>query len=72
MNLLAAFRREERKIEKQVEKLQQLLDTIKEAREAVAQHGKHDKRRLSKAARLRISRAQKARWRMRRAPKAAS
>lgn len=67
MNILAAIKREERKLEKELGHLQKKLDGIRSAAKALG----HDmsrgvvglKRRvLSAAARARISAAQKARW----------
>ena len=67
MNILAAIRREERKLEKQVGKMQVRLDTLRLAANMLATSANRDisrakKRVLSAAARAKISRAAKRRW----------
>jgi hypothetical protein len=67
MNILGAIRREERKLEKQVGKLQRRLDGLKAAAKALGNSasnelGKARKRVLSAAARAKISAAAKRRW----------
>ena len=67
MNLLAAIRREERKLEKQAAKLQRQLNGLEAAAKALGNSAgrdldKAEKRVMSAAARARISRAQKKRW----------
>jgi len=67
MDLLAAIKREERKLEKELGKLQHLLNGVRAASKAlgskasreVAQVKKHV---MSAAARAKISKATKARW----------
>jgi hypothetical protein len=67
MNILAAIRREERKLEKRVGKLQRQLDGLKAAVKVLSNSasdelGKVRKRVLSAAGRARISAAAKRRW----------
>ena len=67
MNILAAIRREERKLEKRVGKLQKQLDGLKSAANALGDSGmdgagRMQKRVMSAAARAKISRAAKRRW----------
>jgi hypothetical protein len=67
MNILSAIRREQRKIEKQLTKLQRQLDGLGTAarvlgNSAGAELGKAQKRVLSAAARAKISKAAKKRW----------
>lgn len=67
MNLLAAIRREERKLEKQLGKLQRELGGIRAAAQALGRSASDGlesakKRVLSAAARKKISRAAKRRW----------
>jgi hypothetical protein len=67
MNILAAIRREERKLEKQARKVQKQLDGLRAAANALgdsAMHGagRMQKRVMSTAARAKISRAAKRRW----------
>jgi hypothetical protein len=67
MNILAAIRREERKLEKQVGKLQGQLDGLTAAAKALGNSastelGKVPKRVMSAAARAKISAAAKRRW----------
>jgi hypothetical protein len=64
MNLLAAIRREERVLEKQLRKLRRELDGVRAAAQALGRNGLHraKKRVLSAAARQKISRAAKQRW----------
>lgn len=67
MNILAAVRREERKLEKQINRMQGRLDGLRTAANALATAANHEmahaqKRVLSPAARAKISRAAKRRW----------
>jgi hypothetical protein len=67
MNILAAIRREERKLEKNLGKLQHQLDGLRSAAKALGgSAGKEltgaKKRVMSAAARARISAAAKRRW----------
>ena len=67
MNVLAAIRREKRKLEKQVVKLQRELDGLTGAAKALgdaatAGYGTARKRVMSAAARAKISAAAKRRW----------
>jgi hypothetical protein len=67
MNLLAAIKREQRKLEKQLGKIQNQLDGVKSAAKALGRSaGKEldsaSKRVLSAAARAKISKAAKRRW----------
>jgi hypothetical protein len=67
MNILAAIRREERKLEKNLGKLQHQLDGLRSAAKALGRStGKEltgaKKRVMSAAARAKISAAAKRRW----------
>lgn len=67
MNILGAVRRERRKLEKQVSKLQRELDRLNAAAKALGSSasdglGKAQQRVLSATARAKISRAAKRRW----------
>jgi hypothetical protein len=67
MNLLAALKREERKLEKQLDKMQDRLDGIRTAAKALGGSASREvalakKRVLSAAARAKISKAAKKRW----------
>ena len=67
MNILAAIRREERKLEKHVSKLQRQLEGVKAAAQALGNSVGNrldtaEKRVLSAAARAKISAAAKRRW----------
>jgi hypothetical protein len=67
MNLLAAIKREERKLEKQLASLQHELDGIRAAAQALGRStsdglNRAKKRVLSAAARKKISKAAKRRW----------
>lgn len=67
MNLLAAIKREQRKLEKQVGTLQEQLDGIRAAAEALGRSATNGvnrtkKRMLSAAGREKISQAAKRRW----------
>jgi hypothetical protein len=67
MDLLAAIRREERKLEKQLSKLQHDLNRVRTAAKALGNSASRDltrvkKRVLSAAARAKIGRATKKRW----------
>lgn len=65
MNILAAIKREERKLEKQLGTLQGQLDGVRDAAKALARSANHNisnVRKLSEAARAKISKAQKRRW----------
>jgi hypothetical protein len=77
MNILAALKREEAKLQKQADKVRQQLDAVHAATKIlgrkVARGGKpigRKKRVMSAAARARISKATKARWAKFRAAKA--
>lgn len=67
MNLLAAIRREERKLEKQLGRLQHELEGVRTAAQALGRSASEGlnsakKRVLSAAARKKISKAAKRRW----------
>ncbi|MFZ3243435.1 MAG: hypothetical protein WA185_00030 [Candidatus Acidiferrales bacterium] len=67
MNLLAAIKREERKLEKQLGRLQHQLDGVKAAAQALGRStsdglNSATKRVLSAAARKKISKAAQRRW----------
>jgi hypothetical protein len=67
MTILAAIRREQRKLEKQAAKLQGQLEGLKAAAKALGNSaskelGKAQKRVLSAAGRAKISAAMKRRW----------
>ena len=67
MNILAALKREERKLEKQLGKLQHQLDGVRAAGKALGNSAgrelvKVKKRVLSPAGREKISKAAKKRW----------
>jgi hypothetical protein len=67
MNILAAIKREEKKLEKQLGKLQQQLTGIRSAAKALGDSTSREvttvkKRVLSAAARAKIGRAAKKRW----------
>jgi hypothetical protein len=67
MKILAAIKREERKLEKQLGKLQHQLNGIRAAAKALGDSTNRElssvkKRVMSAAARARISKATKARW----------
>lgn len=67
MNILAAIKREERKLEKQLGKLQRQLAGVRTAAKALGSSASQDlasakKRVLSAAGRAKISRAAKRRW----------
>jgi hypothetical protein len=67
MNILAAIRREERQIEKQLSKLQHQLDGIRAAALALGRSANHEGNKvkkwvLSPAGRARIAAAAKRRW----------
>jgi hypothetical protein len=67
MDLLAAIKREERKLEKELSKLQHKLNGVRAAAKAlgdktVREVAQVKKRVLSAAARAKISKATKARW----------
>lgn len=75
MDILAAIKREERKLEKQLGKLQRQLNGVRAAAKAlggltVRETSTVKKRVMSAAARARISKATKARWAKFRAEKA--
>jgi hypothetical protein len=77
MNILAALKREEAKLQKHADKVRQQLDALRAATKilgrGVAKGGKRigkKKRKMSAAARARISKATKARWAEFRAAKA--
>ena len=67
MNILAAIRREEVKLRKQLSKLQHQLDGVQAAARALGHSANHDaiqvkKRVLSAAGRARIAAAARKRW----------
>jgi hypothetical protein len=67
MNILAAIKREERKLEKQLGKLQHQLDGVRAAGKALGHSTGRElkivkKRVLSAAGRAKISKAAKKRW----------
>jgi hypothetical protein len=67
MDLLAAIKREERKLEKQLGKLQHQLNGVRAAAKALGSKASQKvtevkKRVMSAAARAKISKATKARW----------
>jgi hypothetical protein len=67
MNILAAIRREERKLEKQLDKLQKQLDGVRAAGKALGNSASREltgikKRVLSEAGRAKIAKAAKKRW----------
>lgn len=67
MNILAAIKREERKLEKQLGKLQHELDGVRAAAKALGRSADREltsvkKRVLSAAGRAKISKAAKKRW----------
>ena len=67
MNILAAIKREEKKLEKQLKKVQQQLDGVRSAAKALGHTAAVDvkdakKRVLSAAGRAAISKAAKKRW----------
>ena len=67
MNILAAIKREERKLEKEVHKLQHKLKGVRAAGEALGHSAGRElssikKRVLSEAGRAKISKAAKKRW----------
>lgn len=67
MNLLSAIKREQRKLEKRLGKLQSQLDGVKAAAKALGRSAGNEldgagKRVLSAAARAKISKAAKRRW----------
>jgi hypothetical protein len=67
MDILAAIQREERKLEKQLNKLQHQLNGVRAAAKALGHSAGREvtslkKRVMSAAARAKISKAAKARW----------
>jgi len=75
MKILAAIKREERKLEKQLHKLQHQLNGIRAAAKALGDSTSRElktvkKRVMSAAARAKISKATKERWAKFRAAKA--
>jgi hypothetical protein len=67
MKILAAIKREERKLEKQLHKIQHQLNRVRAAAKALGDSTNRElktlkKRVLSAAARAKISRAQRKRW----------
>lgn len=67
MNILAAIKREERKLEKELHRLQHKLKGVKAAGEALGHSAGREltsmkKRVLSEAGRVKISKAAKKRW----------
>jgi hypothetical protein len=75
MDILAAIKREEKRLEKQLGKVQHQLNGIRAAAKALGDSSKRElkgvkKRVMSAAARAKISKATKARWAKFRAAKA--
>jgi hypothetical protein len=75
MDILAAIKREERKLEKQLHKLQHQLSGVRAAAKALGDSTNRElktvkKRVMSAAARAKIGKATKARWAKFRAAKA--
>ena len=75
MHILAAIKREEKRLEKQLGKLQHQLNGIRAAAKALGDSTNRElkavkKRAMSAAARAKISKATKARWAKFRAAKA--
>jgi hypothetical protein len=76
MNILAALRKEEAKLQKQADKVRQQLDALRGAMKILGGKGGsgkptgRKKRVMSAAARAKISKATKARWAKFRAAKA--
>ena len=67
MDLLAAIKREERKLEKELSKLQNKLSGVRDAAKALGHTASREiaqvkKRVMSAAARAKIGKATKARW----------
>jgi hypothetical protein len=67
MNILAAIKREERKLEKQLHKIQHQLDGVRGAAKALGHSAGREltgikKRVLSAAGRAKLSKAAKKRW----------
>lgn len=62
MNILAAIKAEQRKLEKQVGDLQKQLKGVRDAAKSLGQSTNHSVRKLSAEARAQISRSQKRRW----------
>jgi hypothetical protein len=67
MNILAAIKREERKLQKQVDKLQHRLEGVRAAAKALGHSANRDlvgvkKRVLSAAGRAKIAAAARKRW----------
>ncbi len=62
MDILKALRREEKKIEKRVKSAAQNLETIRASIKVFAGSVDRKRRKMSKAARAKISAAQKIRW----------
>ncbi len=67
MDILAAIKREEKKLEKQLRKLQHQLTGVREASKALGRSTEREltsvkKRAMSAAARARIGKAAKKRW----------
>ena len=67
MNILVALKREERKLEKQLGKLQKQLDGVRTAGKAIGNSAGRElsgirKRVLSEAGRAKIAKAAKKRW----------
>jgi hypothetical protein len=62
MDILKALRREEKKIQKNVKSAAQNLETIRASIKVFAGSVDRKRRKMSKAARAKISAAQKSRW----------
>ena len=77
MNILAALRREETKLQKHADKVRQQLNAVRAARKILGREGASSgkrigrkRRKMSAAARAKIGKAAKARWAKFRAAKA--
>lgn len=62
LDILKALRREEKKIEKRVKSAAQNLETVRASIKIFAGDVDRKRRKMSKAARAKISAAQKSRW----------
>lgn len=62
MNLLAAVKAEERKLEKQMGELQKQLKGVRDAARSLGRSTNRSVKKLSAEARAQISRSQKRRW----------
>jgi hypothetical protein len=62
MSILAVIRREEKKVKKQLVKLEHELGSLQSAAKALGKTASREKRVLSAAGRAKISKAAKKRW----------